>query len=236
METHKYKSLEYKLQGADEKRGIVELYANAFSNIDSDGDVSLPGSFNRTIKNNFARVKHLFNHDRSKFIGLPLEMKSDDFGLRITSQLNMASEIAKNVFADYLFFEKMERSPEHSIGAKIVDFDKDKNGMPVLTEKGGFTIKEWQLLEYSTVPFGANEKTPMIGLKSLADAMDFETIFKSIETMLSLPYSDDRKRDIDKLLKLLSTNKDQSTNGPATPPAAPLAQKPDYSILKTIKF
>jgi hypothetical protein len=111
-----------------------------------------------------------------------------------------------------------------------------ENNNPKMTEKGGYIIKEWQLLEYSTVPFGANEKTPMIGLKSLADALDFETLYKSIETMLSLPYSDDRKRQIEQRLKLLSTNKDQSTNGPQNAPAAPLAQKPDYSILKQIKF
>jgi HK97 family phage prohead protease len=230
METIIYKGFAHRLKGADEKRGIVELYANAFNNKDADGDVSLPGSFNRTIKNNFNRIKHLFNHDRSKFVGLPLEMKADDFGLKVTSQLNMATKLGQDVFADYLFFEKMERSPEHSIGARILDYEKNEDIAP------GYIVKEWHLLEYSTVPFGANENTPMIGLKSLENAFDFEAIFKGLETMLALPYSDDRKRNIDKLLKLLSTNKDQSTNGPATPPVAPLAQNPDYSILKTIKF
>ena len=52
-----YKSLSKEIKDIDEKQGIVKVYANAFNNRDEDKQVSLPGSFTKTLKENLGRMK-----------------------------------------------------------------------------------------------------------------------------------------------------------------------------------
>jgi len=45
---------------------IITVYYSAFGNVDSDGDVIVPGAFTKTLKENGPNAKnriwHLFNH------------------------------------------------------------------------------------------------------------------------------------------------------------------------------
>ena len=61
-----FKSYSNIVQDVDQKsgnEGIVTIYVNAFGNEDRDGDISAPGSFNKTIKENFANIKHFLDHN-----------------------------------------------------------------------------------------------------------------------------------------------------------------------------
>jgi hypothetical protein len=53
-EMKEYISCNYEIKGLDEK-GIVQFYANVFNNLDTDGDISLPRSFSKTIAENGKR-------------------------------------------------------------------------------------------------------------------------------------------------------------------------------------
>jgi HK97 family phage prohead protease len=164
-------------------KGIVQMYVNAFDNEDSDGDISMKGSFAKTIQENLKRIRHFLNHDITKLLGAPIEMKEDDFGLLVTSQMNMNKEIARDAFEDYKLYQELGRSLEHSVAVEAIKRD----------EKDNRYVKEWRLWEYSTLTmWGANARTPLVSMKS-----DMKEV---IDEMLKRDYSEQRKN----LLKSIS--------------------------------
>ncbi len=192
----KIKNLAHKIINVDNKDGIIEAYINGFNNKDADGDISLQTSFNRTIKNQFKRIKHLYSHSYSQILGLPLEFKTDDYGLATVSKINLSKQLGQDVFSDYLFFSENGRTLEHSIGAMPIKehFDNNLNAN---------IVEEWKLYEYSTVAFGANENTETISIKEQKQIeLDFDNIYSQIDLMLNLPYSDNTKKQIDKIANL----------------------------------
>lgn len=144
----------------DTQKGIVQMYVNAFGNVDSDNDISEKGSFTKTIKENGKRVKHFLNHSWEKLIGVPVEMKEDDTGLMVTSQLNLKSQLGQEVFEFYKLYAEQGMTLEHSVGLDAVRHETSK-------DTGIRTVKEWKLWEYSTLyAWGANEQTPLVDLKN----------------------------------------------------------------------
>ena len=153
-------TLEKEIKGIDEAQGIVEMYVNAYGNEDSDGDISAKGSFKKTIKDNFKRIKHFWNHNGDFLLGLPLKFVEDDFGLLVTSQMNIVKQFVKDVFADYVLFANNDRTLEHSV--RVQDIKRDTNNENI--------VLEWKLWEYSTLAgWGSNEKTPLVNIKSMDD-------------------------------------------------------------------
>jgi len=192
----KFITIEKEIKDVDETKGIVQMYVNAFDNEDSDGDISVKGSFKKTIKDNFDRIKHLLNHDTQKLLGLPLEIVEDDFGLLVTSQMNLKKQLVKDVFEDYKLYAEHNRTLEHSV--RVRDIKRDpKNEKRVL---------EWKLWEYSTLyGWGANPETPLINIKDLSD----------LELMINEGnYSDEKARQIQELYdKLKALMKPGDTPG-----------------------
>jgi len=145
----------------DEASGIITVAANAFGNIDSDRDISMPGSFSRTIKENFARLKWFLNHNREQLLGVPLEAKETDAYLQVRGQLNMKKQIGRDTYEDYRLYAENGLSLEHSIGVDAIKFIEDR-------ENNVRKVTEWKWWEYSTLTsWGANDRTPMIEMKSL---------------------------------------------------------------------
>ena len=52
MEKTIFKNLESQIKDLDESKGIVQIYVNSYNIEDSDGDISVKGSFKKTIKEN----------------------------------------------------------------------------------------------------------------------------------------------------------------------------------------
>jgi len=211
-----FKNTECAIKDIDEKKGIVTFYANAFNNVDSDGDVSVPGSFKKTIKENGSRIKHFLNHDPTKLVGVILELKEDDFGLLTVSQLNMKKQLGKDTFEDYKLYAEHGKTLEHSIRVEDIKRDKDD-------EK---KVLEWRLWEVSTLySWGANEKTPLIEIKSMDD----------LELMMREGhYSDEKAKKIEELynqLKQLIGQPEALGNEPQTTVESDVEQ-----FLKLIKI
>lgn len=186
-----YKSFQSKVEDVDQK-GIVTMYVNAFGNKDSDGDISAKGAFTKTLNEGINRVKHFLNHDNTQLLGLPREMKADNFGLLAVSQMNMSKQISKDTYEDYKMHAELGRTMEHSIGFNVIKRDeKDQN-----------VIKEYKLWEYSTLTsWGANEKTPMVGLKSQEDIIDQIEFIEQV--MRKANYTDEKFKLIEQQLKKL---------------------------------
>ncbi len=157
------KNFECAIKDIDEK-GIVSIYVNAYGNLDSDRDISEPGSFTKTTKENFKRIKHLKDHDRQQLLGLPLEFNtSDPYGLLVRSAMNLEKQNVKDVYSDYKFFAEHKRTLEHSIGYSVVKFSIEN---PDDWSKRIRRIQEYKLFEYSTLSFlGANPNTRLVDIK-----------------------------------------------------------------------
>ncbi|MFA5457630.1 MAG: HK97 family phage prohead protease [Synergistaceae bacterium] len=186
-----FKNTSCQIKDLDEKKGVVQIYINAFNNEDSDGDISIKGSFQKTIKENFDRFRHLFNHDTAILLGLPLEMIEDDYGVLTTSKMNIKKQIVRDVYEDYILFKENNRSLEHSVRVNPIKRDKQDPRL----------VTEWRLWEYSTLAaWGANSQTPLLGIKNLSD----------LEIMMSKGnYSEEKHKTIQALYGKLKTLMEQ---------------------------
>ena len=206
-----YKGLITEIKDIDEK-GIVTVAANALGNIDSQSDISHPGSFQKTLVENFARLKWFLNHNPTILLGVPLEGKEVNPFLQIRGQLNMKKEVSRDVYEDYKLYAEHGKTLEHSIG---VD--------PVRKEQKGDVrhVYEWKLWEYSTLTsWGANSETPLLGIKSANDipqAIDWLEI-----KMKGGNYTDEKFVEIQKHINFLRSLT-------ATPGAPTLQVTPNYS-------
>jgi HK97 family phage prohead protease len=167
------------IKAINKEKGIVTIYVNAFGNEDTDGDISMPGSFEKTIKENQRRIRHFLNHSWQNLVGVPISMKEDAIGLLVESKLNLNTELGRDVFENYKLYAENNRSLEHSVGLEAMKYEEQK------TEDGRYIrqVNEWKLWEYSTLyGWGANQNTPMIGMKSQEDLAkyidDFEFMLK----------------------------------------------------------
>ena len=209
-----FKIASYDIKDFDEKKGVVKAYANAYDFEDSDGDISAKGSFNRTVKNNFKRIRVLKDHNPTIMLGVPLEMDTNDsFGLLTTTQFNMNKEISRDMFTDIQLMKENNLNAELSIGYQVIKRNEQKSAI----------IEEYKLMEYSFLSsWAANELSTVQDIKAIKSTYG---ILESIEKAYNLDYSDSRLRQIENILKALS---DKDPLEPNTPKVDPL-------ILETVK-
>jgi HK97 family phage prohead protease len=161
------------IKDVDIKTGTVTGYFAVFGNIDSDGDMIMPGAFKRTLTNNYNRQKHLIDHvanTKSVLSGTKrgnLTLKEDSFGLYFESKITPAS-YGKDVLIAY------DRGDidEHSIGYEVKKQQKADSYNELL---------ELKLWEGSTVVWGANELAGVTGMKSMTKP---ELVKKQLDELL----------------------------------------------------
>jgi hypothetical protein len=187
-----FKAFKSQVKDIDEK-GIVVVAANAFNNVDSQGDISMPGSFSKTIKENFDRVKWFLNHDTTQLLGVPISATETPTHLQVTGQINLKKDIGRNTYEDYKLYAEYGKTLEHSIGVDAIKYDIKENIRKV---------SEWKLWEFSTLTnWGANPNTPMLAIKS-----DISENIKWLElSMKKANYTDEKFREIQKALNLLKS-------------------------------
>jgi HK97 family phage prohead protease len=140
---------------------VVQFYGSAFGNEDSDGDIIMPGAYTKTILENGPnsrqpRIKHLLQHDTRRIIGKFTELTEDQKGLLCTSVLADTQD-AKDALALYgldLF--------EHSVGFRTIKWEGDNSNPENYVRR----LTELQLWEVSSVTWGANSDTPLVGIKA----------------------------------------------------------------------
>ncbi len=155
-----YKSFSLDIKDLDKKQGIVTGYFSNFDTKDSDGDVIRKGAFTKSIMENGpegkGRVKHLFNHDPGKPLGLITMLKEDDYGLYYESKVGTHS-----LGQDFIKMAESGLIREHSIGFSTIK--EGKNAKENYNE-----IFEVKLYEGSSLTaWGANENTPLLDMKGV---------------------------------------------------------------------
>ena len=188
------------LKNIDEKEGVVEAYANVYNVKDRQGDISDPASFEKTVKENRKRIKVLKDHDRRISLGVPLEINpSDPYGLFTVTKFNLNKAISKDTFTDIMLAHETGLDTELSVGVKPIRRDFRNKSL----------VKEWKLFEYSFLTaWGANELSTVTGVKSLQTLPE---ILAMIEKAYDLDYSDSRLKEIENILKSLTTEPQQRT-------------------------
>lgn len=183
-----------KVSDIDSAKGILTLAVNHIGNVDSQGDMSMSGSFDKTISENFDRVKWLYNHDTTVLLGCPISAEEKDNDLVVTGQINLQKQIGRDVFEDYKLFAENGKTLEHSVGVSAVKWkmvDKIRQ------------VSEWKLWEYSTLAFlGSNPNTRLIDIKSATRENVIEQI-DLLEKALKAKYSDERLKGMEEQLTLL---------------------------------
>lgn len=168
-----------------DKKGTVLIAVNAFNNVDSDGDVSKPGSFRKTLAENFNRVRWFLNHDVTILLGVPIKGYEEGDYLKMQAKFNLEKQVARDTYEDYKLYAEHGKSLEHSVGLQAIKWLTDES-------KGIRTISEWKLWEFSTLThWGSNENTPLLRIKDRGEARQL------LEEMDRNPrYSDERKKHI----------------------------------------
>ena len=169
-----------------DKKGQVLIAVNAFGIVDSDNDISQPGSFKKTLKENFNRVRWFLNHDVTILLGVPVKGFEEGEYLIMHAQFNMEKQISRDTYEDYKLYDEYGKSLEHSVGLQAIKWTYDEN-------TGIRTIQEWKLWEFSTLThWGANENTPLLGIKNVLEDMERNP-----------NYSDARKNQINNIYESL---------------------------------
>lgn len=201
-----FKQLSYDLKELDEKKGVVTAYANVYNFKDSDGDISAYGSFDKTVNENFKRIRVLKDHNPTMMIGVPLTIDTKDtYGLLTTTQFNMNKDLGKDMFTDVKLMYENNLNAELSIGYKVMQRDKKNNSL----------ITEYKLMEYSFLSsWGANQLSTVQDIKSIKSYYGFMEL---LQKAYNLDYSDERLRQIETLLKSL-TNEPSNIDTPNDEP------------------
>ena len=152
----------------DGRKGIVTGYFANFDSLDSDGDVIVKGAFSKTIsatgpQSAKPRIKHLLNHDPSQPLGVIQVLKEDNKGLYYESKLGSHS-----LGNDFIKMVESGLVTEHSIGYQVKQFNQKTSWEDYKTGDVRRELTELKLWEGSSLTaWGANENTPLTGLKSV---------------------------------------------------------------------
>jgi HK97 family phage prohead protease len=155
------------IKDIDPKQGIVMGYAASFNTQDSDNDIILPGAFTKTIQemgpdSAKPRIKHLLNHNTGQPVAVPLVLKEDSTGLYYESKVGTHA-----LGQDFVKMVESGLITEHSIGYGVVRktvINPDADWRDQTTH-----LQELKLWEFSSLTcWGANENTPLVGMKEKA--------------------------------------------------------------------
>lgn len=145
--------------------GEFTAYASVFNNVDSYGDVVMPGAFTATLeswKSSGAPIPVYWGHniaDPDFNIGEIVEAVEDEHGLKVRARLDLDNPKSAQTYR----LLKGRRVREMSFGfatVKAADAERDGRYVRELTEL--------KLFEVSVVPVGANPDTEVISVRSAA--------------------------------------------------------------------
>lgn len=210
-----YKRATVQVKSMDDSEGIVEAYANIYSNTDYDGDISEPGSFIKTVDDNFRKLRVFKNHITDIELGVPAKKPDakDPVGLLTLTQFNLEKEVSRDMLSDIKLKMKYEKDVDLSIGFNVVKRD----------EKDKRRIKEYALWEYSFLTgWGANPLATVLNAKSIGVSTE-DAIISFITDAYNLKYSDPKLIQFEKLLKSLTGK-----------PEIPLLEEPTLEQIKQL--
>lgn len=137
--------------------GEFEGWASTHA-LDYGGDKVLPGAFSATLRKSKGVVPVLFNHDRSKIVGVGMEAQEDHRGLYVRAKIAMGTQLGRETHE----LMSMGALKGLSIGYTIPPKGAVNDGKVRM-------LKTIDLLEYSAVAFGMNPEAQVARVKCLSE-------------------------------------------------------------------
>lgn len=161
---------ECKFASTDDATRSFSGYGAVFGNVDSYGDMLVPGSFKRTLaeaKKANATPLMFLNHDMHSLpIGRWTAMSEDDFGLKVEGHF-LDTQAGRDAYTA----AKANAISGLSIGYRAHDIVMGKN-----VDEPRRTLKSVDLFEVSLVTFPANTSARVQSVKSMLSEADPETV------------------------------------------------------------
>lgn len=150
--------------------GEIEGYGSVFGNVDSYGEVVMPGAFTQSLvdaRRKGQTIKMLWQHDTDRPIGVWTDLAEDSKGLYVKGKLlkDVSSQAAE---AHGLL--KAGALEGLSIGYITQDADPDEK------RPGIVLLKKLLLKEVSIVTFAANDKARVEAVKHILAAGEVPTV------------------------------------------------------------
>ena len=169
-----HRSVSFEVKEVDEKTGTFKGYASVFDNVDSYGDVIVPGAFDQTLKEWKAKNQLpvlLWQHDMHEPIGGWTKFEADEHGLWGEGEILIdAGPTEKRAHAHLVKRTVRGLSIGFSIYPGGIRYDEERNAT-MLTN-----IKLW---EVSVVTFPANDQALIEEVRSaIKSPRDFEKLLR----------------------------------------------------------
>lgn len=202
MEDIIYKNLS-EFRDIDEASGIIKGYANVYNVKDLDGDISLPGSFSKTVGERSKKIKIFKNHT-PQLVGVPMELDiADPYGLGLTAKMLMDTDTGRDTFHEVKFLHENGFESGMSIGGWIIKRNP-KNKSEVVEYK----LKEISVL---TTEEPANQLSLVNAVKAVKELTEptQEEFWNIIEKAYNVRFSDNILKSLEQFLTLKDKEPDQ---------------------------
>lgn len=209
------------LKEFDDEKGIIRGYANVYNVKDSDGDISLFGSFTKTVTERGKKIRIFKNHDMS-LVGVPVEFDlTDTYGLGLTAKMLMDTPSGRDAYNEVKFLFENGFESGMSIGG-WVEKRSTKNPAEVVEYK----LREISVL---TTVDPANELSLVNMVKSVKELAEptQEEFWKVIEKAYNDKFSDSMLKSLEEFLTL--KDKEPSSDTLVVEPSASDIIKSVYS-------
>ena len=194
MENLIFKSLG-EIKDFDEAQGIIKGYGNVYNVRDSDGDVSLFGSFAKTAVERKKKIRIYKNHS-PVLVGAPLDLDiSDPYGLGVTVKILMDTDAGRDAFYESKFLNENGFDVGMSIGGWIIKRGKNKS------EVSEYKLKEISIL---TTSEPANELSLITAIKSIKELTEptQDEFWRVIEKAYNEKFSDNVLKSLEQFLTI----------------------------------
>jgi HK97 family phage prohead protease len=173
---HERKAYDSKASVDTEAQGRIHAVVSCFNNVDSDGDVMLPGSFKSAIEGGKAKGKlppGVWAHNWEMPVAKTLDAYEDAEGLHVLAQFNLKTVAGHDAFSNI----EQGIITEYSFGFRATDYDQKASG--------GREIKSVEWFEWSPVLVGANRNTRTVSAKGLGSGLDKAAHSEAVVTVVS---------------------------------------------------
>lgn len=153
--------------------GQFSAYASVFGNVDSYGDVVVPGAFADDLKAWEASgnpIPLLFGHNMSDpdyNLGHVIEATEDEKGLLVTAQLDLENPKAMQTYR----MLKGRRVNQMSFAYDVLEGGDAQREKADGSKESYYELRKLKLYEVSVVTIGANQETEVLAVKTAADAL-----------------------------------------------------------------
>ena len=194
MENLIYKSLS-EIKDIDEAQGIIKGYGNVYNVKDSDGDISLFGSFAKTVTERGKKIRIFKNHTPI-LVGVPLELDiTDPYGLGVTAKMLMDTDAGRDTFYEAKFLSENGFDVGMSIYGWIMKRGRNKG------EVSEYKLKEISVL---TTSEPANELSLVSAIKSIKglEKPTQDEFWRVVEKAYNEKFSDNVLKSLEQFLTI----------------------------------